>query len=391
MHKLIRPTSLLRNARVPFIHQTISKSTPRNISISSSPTGITVPTTGTSQHVNWVWLRDHCRCEKCIHPDNRQKLHSSADIPLDISPKSVQVVDGKIHISWKGTPHESIYDLDMFSPGKKPCTPKLWNHGQDILKSDYKLSWQEFVETPAGFKRGLIQLYDYGLLLLHSAPTTHNSLLKITDKFDHAQRTFYGETFDVKSVKKSTNIAYTNLFLGLHMDLMYFEAPPGLQILHSLQNSVNGGESFFSDAFAAANKLREEDAQAYKVLCETPVKFGYLNDGHDRVFHHKTIEPGNEDEFMRIYYAPPFQSTLSPDTPVEFYRALKKFTDFVESSEAIYETRLEAGDVAIFNNRRVLHARREFDSSSGDRWFEGAYVSWDDFKDKLRVFGRPGP
>ena len=50
--------------------------------------------------------------------------------------------------------------------------------------------------------------------------------------------------------------SYTSLNLGHHMDLLYFESPPGLQFLHSLQNSTTGGESVFSDSFRAAELMR---------------------------------------------------------------------------------------------------------------------------------------
>lgn len=39
----------------------------------------------------------------------------------------------------------------------------------------------------------------------------------------------------------------------------------------------------------------------------------------------------------------------------------------------------------IFDNRRVLHARRAFDASKGERWLKGAYVDDDVFFSKLRV------
>lgn len=39
----------------------------------------------------------------------------------------------------------------------------------------------------------------------------------------------------------------------------------------------------------------------------------------------------------------------------------------------------------IFDNRRVLHARRAFDATKGERWLKGAYVDDDVFFSRLRV------
>jgi hypothetical protein len=36
-----------------------------------------------------VWLRDHCRCPKCVEPSSGQRLRTRADLPDDLSPKSV--------------------------------------------------------------------------------------------------------------------------------------------------------------------------------------------------------------------------------------------------------------------------------------------------------------
>lgn len=42
-------------------------------------------------------------------------------------------------------------------------------------------------------------------------------------------------------------------------DLAYYESPPGVQMLHCLRfdDSVEGGESTFMDAHAAAERLRQ--------------------------------------------------------------------------------------------------------------------------------------
>lgn len=45
-----------------------------------------------------------------------------------------------------------------------------------------------------------------------------------------------------------------------------------------------------------------------------------------------------------------------------------------------FEETLKEGECVVFNNRRVLHARRAFDTESGERWLKGTYVDWDDFQ-----------
>ena len=49
------------------------------------------------------------------------------------------------------------------------------------------------------------------------------------------QKTIYGEEFDVKVDPNPINIAYADIPLPFHMDLIYYEAPPGLQFLHCIK------------------------------------------------------------------------------------------------------------------------------------------------------------
>jgi hypothetical protein len=43
---------------------------------------------------------------------------------------------------------------------------------------------------------------------------------QVAGRIGPIRETFYGASWDVKSVPNAKNIAYTSLFLGFHMDLM---------------------------------------------------------------------------------------------------------------------------------------------------------------------------
>jgi gamma-butyrobetaine dioxygenase len=64
---------------------------------------------------------------------------------------------------------------------------------------------------------------------------------------------------------------------------------------------------------------------------------------------------------------------------------MREFAGLVESEENLYEYRLQEGECVIFNNRRVLHGRRQFDTTTGSRWLKGAYIDTDVFMSKYRV------
>lgn len=68
--------------------------------------------------------------------------------------------------------------------------------------------------------------------------------------------------------------------------------------------------------------------------------------------------------------------------------AMSEFEAELEKEEGRFELKLEKGDAVIFDNRRVLHARREFEETEGmegeERWLKGCYVDGDAGWDRWR-------
>jgi alpha-ketoglutarate-dependent taurine dioxygenase len=211
--------------------------------------------------------------------------------------------------------------------------------------------------------------------------------------------TFYGRTWDVKSVPEAKNVAYTAQYLGLHMDLLYMADPPGFQFLHCLQNSCEGGSSLFSDAFYAASRLSPD---AFYNLSRMTVAYHYRNAGEHYYFRHPIIDvPVTALETLNrhswserinfINYSPPFQANHVATGQAQqssfpaLLDSMRKFASLVEDEKNLYQYRLQEGECVIFNNRRVLHGRRQFDTSAGSRWLKGAYIDTDVFMSKYRV------
>ncbi|KAG0259345.1 hypothetical protein DFQ27_004116 [Actinomortierella ambigua] len=360
-----------------------------------------------------LWLRDNCPCEECIHPSTRQKLHASTQVPLDISVSSWEVQPEGLALTWskgledvgdwedpaKGQPgHRSFYPWEMIlgsyggTPEEHRATsrmnhaPKLWDTvtmEKQVLWLDYK----EYMETSQGLLKAVKHLQDYGLFFLKNMPTNDDEIATAAERIGHLRHTFYGRTWDVKSVPNAKNIAYTNLNLGLHMDLLYMEAPPGLQLLHSLENSVPGGTSIFMDSFKAVELLKQEHPADYEILTKTPITFHYKNNQHHLHFNRPTIALDPNNSTMIVNYAPPFQGPveLPADQMKAFYAALKKFAAYIERPDLQYRHTMRPGECMVFANRRVLHARTAFDPSKGNRHLKGCYVDLDMFKDKYRT------
>ena len=74
---------------------------------------------------------------------------------------------------------------------------------------------------------------------------------------------------------------------------------------------------------------------------------------------------------------------INPNLMEMFYKAYRKFSSLLNSSEYLIKFKLEAGDIFCFNNRRVLHGRTEFNPNSGHRHLQGYYIDRDEILSRL--------
>jgi hypothetical protein len=70
-----------------------------------------------------------------------------------------------------------------------------------------------------------------------------------------------------------------------------------------------------------------------------------------------------------------------------WHQAARKFNDIIHKKENIHERMMKPGECVLFDNRRVLHARKAFEVADAgkERWLRGAYLDKDPFVSKLRV------
>lgn len=181
------------------------------------------------------WLRDSCQCPECVHPANKQKLHRTTDIPADVKPASdgVRSTASGLEITWSGG-HKSSFPTSFLqtyaSPAKlhkfhRDVDPVSWDKSTLPQSTGQLFVSYEELHKPSGLLASITQLTQYGLLIVTDVPHQETSnetceTRKLAEMFGETKSTFYGELWDVINIRNGMNIAYTNLFLGLHMDLM---------------------------------------------------------------------------------------------------------------------------------------------------------------------------
>ena len=74
---------------------------------------------------------------------------------------------------------------------------------------------------------------------------------------------------------------------------------------------------------------------------------------------------------------------LNPKIMYDFYDAYRYFYKQLHNKKFQIEFKLKAGDIFCFDNRRILHGRKEFDPNSGNRHLQGYYIEREEIKSKL--------
>jgi len=311
------------------------------------------------------------------------------------------VYSTKALLGCKSLGHNAVLSSGGMTKSERPV---FWDKSMMEKKIKF-LDYEHYLSSDYQLWVLLRELQSYGLVFLRGVPNSQNAVELIAKRIGNLRDTFYGRTWDVKSVPQAKNVAYTNVFLGFHMDLLYMTDPPGIQLLHCLKNTCEGGSSMFSDSFRAVHEMVNIDDKKniFKTnLTQRRQVFHYKNAGEYYRYERPMLvrEPNQGwDDFKFVNWSPPFQGPF-PEIPRNRYlepwmKTAKAFQERVEAPESIYEYKMQEGDCVLFNNRRILHARRAFDTASGERWLKGAYLDTDVFHSRYRVlrerFGLPKP
>ncbi|CAM9961616.1 unnamed protein product, partial [Laminaria digitata] len=133
------------------------------------------------------------------------------------------------------------------------------------------------MESDEALYLALKKLNRTGVFLLENVGTEEGTVTELARRIAPvSHEMLYGQTFDVVSQTNPRNVAYTAEGLRLHMDLAYYESPPALvALLHCVEfdEKVEGGESKFLDAFAAADHFRTHFPDMFEVLTRVPTTF----------------------------------------------------------------------------------------------------------------------
>jgi len=178
--------------------------------------------------------------------------------------------------------------------------------------------------------------------------------------------------------------------LDLHTDNPYRRPTPGIQVLHCLESSAEGGETILLDGFRAATELCALEPAAFEVLTQLPASFRYRDSTCDLRERRAVIRVNEDGQLHAIHFNDRSMAPLdlSYDEVEAFYGAYRQFADRIASPRLVLEFRLGPGDILLFDNERVLHGRRAFSMTEGRRHLQGCYADRDAFSSFRRLSAR---
>jgi gamma-butyrobetaine dioxygenase len=350
---------------------------------------------GEESKFNYMWLRDNC--PTAHDKDSRHRMFNILKVSKNINPKNYSVKeDGKLEIEWSEGDHTSYYDPNWLRENcytiknkQKYVSPyKLWDSSLEKNLKSIQIDHDEIINSKEGLVKWLELLHYTGIAIVKNAPIEKNSALKVLNRISHTRETFFNTPFEVINIPKPNNSAYTAHALRNHMDLPWFENPPGYQFLHCLVNSAKGGDSSAVDAFAVADYLKKNEKDIFDTLVNTPLKFrdkDYTQEAIRSVYG-TAISLTKDGDYNDIRYSIATLDALDchPDIMDSVYKAHHRFGNLLHDPKFQINFRLEPGDIFSFNNRRLLHGRTEFDPNSGHRHLQGYYMDRDEIVGRLR-------
>ena len=349
---------------------------------------------GKKSNFNYLWLRDNC--PTAHDKDSRHRMFNILKVSKDIIAKKFKVNDaGKLVIQWNEGDHTSSYDPDWLRENcytlkskQKYISPyKLWDSSLQTNLFSISIDHDEIISSDKGLIKWLEILHHKGIAIVKNTPIKKESAFPALNRISHTRETFFKTPFEVINVPKPNNSAYSAHALNNHMDLPWFETPPGYQFLHCLINSAEGGDSSAVDGFAVADYLRKSEKEIFETLLSVPLKFRDKDYTQESIrgFHAPAISLTKDNDYNDIRFSVATMDTLDchPDIMDKVYKAHHRFGNLLHDDRFQIKFRLNPGDIFSFNNRRVLHGRTAFDPNSGHRHLQGYYIDRDEILGRL--------
>ena len=159
-------------------------------------------------------------------------------------------------------------------------------------------------------------------------------------------------------------------------------------LFHCVANDQTGaGASTFMDGFEIAEMLRAHDQEGFDALCNNAQAFRrhYENDV-DLISEFPVLSTDDFGNLCGVRINDRVAAPLSIEAAQmkTYYRGLRYLLQLSEDPALALHLTLQPGDIAVFDNHRVLHGRTDL-TVDGQRWLQWLQIKRGDFHSSLRI------
>ncbi|MGV8936683.1 MAG: TauD/TfdA family dioxygenase [Allorhizobium sp.] len=358
--------------------------------------GLSVPLPSGTAYFNYYWLRD--ACQSSIDPQTRERIFDISALTSAPKPQAARIEGAELVVEWQGGPLISRFSLDLLAAvsrdghGGDPADipRKLWY--ADYHPNMRRVTQEAVVNTPEGRAFLSRALIEDGIAIVTDMEASKESLFRLVNALGPVTPSAEGLSFEVRVEIAPTNLAFTARALEMHTDLPGEEAAPGVQFLHCLENTVEGGRSLYLDGAAVAAALKEEDPEAFDLLASHKIPFFYRHDKWDYRAHQRVIECDARGHVSGVTISQHLQDNIDlPQALLDsYYPALVKFIRMMKEDRFLCRFRSIAGQCVVFDNHRIVHGREAYAAESGKRHMRGCYMDRGAMRSTYRVLASSG-
>ena len=356
---------------------------------------------GAKSCFHFVWLRQQYfhpaigRPDQC--PGDTFRL---PDEPESVRVRTCRIDDDMLVIVWDNddaeTRHElgwlrnNAYDHDLRTARKLKCVPWVGAQAEQFMWH----SWDAVLADDGALWELYADVRDRGFARVAGAPVKEGEVAKLGERFGPLRASDYGTVSNIMTTPKVNPERYVGTGSGAtmriapHTDEPWRYGPPGLLFHFGFQCTPSGGgASILVDGLLAAERLRENDPTSFEFLATVPLRFAGLRNPQERfIATARLIATDQEGDIMGVRYNDrTFGLQDLPEHLIEpAYRALRAFAKELYAEDLPYEHLLLPGEVHIFDNHRILHARQSFDEQAGIRRLQTCSVDREEFHNRLR-------
>ncbi len=347
---------------------------------------------------HYLWLRDNAADELSIDAHSHERLFDILDITSTIKPGRLEIDrQGALVVDWgdrvtryhPGWLRRYAYDLgidDRRKPARETWDAGMasrlptFDAGEISADADRRLAWLEAIRR-------------YGIALVVESPTDPDDYIDWLESLLLIRDMNWGKHFDVIYQSDGKYISNKGVDIPPHNDAATRPQMPGIQIFHCIENTVEGGESYWVDGFHVAETLRRDFPDDFELL--TTVPWSMANRSPDSEYRCRApfISLDADGELHEIRHTHWLREPLVADFDLvePLYAAYRRYVEIANDPRNRVDHRLRPGEVSFIDNPRIFHARGPYATGEGQRRMQVSHSEREEIDSAIAVLKRQRP